>query len=139
MKLPEDPAQFPLDQVRREKQSVPLADLLPAEVPGKGVHILKEEAVDAQKMGHGEPPPHGGLEQDQLLHRHELLLRLLEFRFVPDIQLVFQHVAVWVAVDGLHRGVDIVSGEHGLSSLFVLGPELLEDLLIAGLAAGNAV
>ena len=64
---------------------------------------------DGRKMPHVRI-----LQQDELFDGSELFLCLFQFCFVADIQFVFQNIAVRITVHGLHCGVDVIFGEHGV-------------------------
>lgn len=96
------------DQMRWKEQRFALADLLTTNMTCKWVDVLEQKTVDIHKLRLGESPLDRGFHQHILFKGGNLLLRPFQFVPVPDIQLIFQHIRIRIAVERLHRGVHII-------------------------------
>ena len=96
------------DQMRRIEHSIAFADLLTADKSCKRIDILEQKAVDIHKLCLGESPFDRRFHQHILFEGGDLLLCLFQLVPVPDIQLVFEHIRIRIAVERLHRGVHII-------------------------------
>ena len=96
------------DQMRRIEHGITLADLLTANKSCKRVDVLKQKAVNIHKLRLGKSPLDWRFHQHILFKGCDLLLRPFQLVSVPDIQLIFQHIRIRIAVERLHRGVHIV-------------------------------
>ena len=83
-------------------------DLFTADMPRKWVNILEEKTVNIDKLCLGESPFDRRFHKHILLQCCDFLLRLFQLVSVSDIQLVFEHIGIRIAVNRLHRGIHII-------------------------------
>ena len=100
--------QFPVNQIWRVEHRVPFADLFFTDVPCKGIHIFKKEAMNPKQVSFGKTSLDWLLQQSHLLDCSKFFFGLFEFGFIMNVQLVDQNIRIRVAVYGLHCGVDII-------------------------------
>lgn len=86
------------DQVRRIEHGITFADLLTTNMTCKWVDVLEQKTVDIHKLRLGESPLDRGFHQHILFEGGNLLLRPFQFVSVPDIQLIFQHIRIRIAL-----------------------------------------
>ena len=96
------------DQVRRIEHGIAFADLLTSNKSCKRLDILEQKTVDIHKLRLGKSPLDRRFHQHILFKGGDLLLRPFQLVPVPDIQLIFQHIRIRIAVERLHRGVHII-------------------------------